>query len=54
MNHPIVTTNINWPEWPIYGCNSCRPVNYYDYLRRQFSGQGRLRSIPLLASSELI
>ncbi len=22
MNHRLVTTSINWPEWPAYACNA--------------------------------
>jgi hypothetical protein len=29
MNHQVVTTTINWPEWPQYGCNLQRSV--YDW-----------------------
>jgi hypothetical protein len=26
MNKQHVTTTINWPEWPRYGCNRLRSV----------------------------
>jgi len=43
MKHDVTTT-INWPEWPAYGCNSCRPAAHG---RGNFSDLSKSHAIAL-------